>query len=196
MKKKSIKKSIEDFEAACDEIVDFVIEAQDKSMSDQSISWTYDYAIIRLYREFESLILDAIVASINNDTATISSTTGVNFPKHLTDEVCEYLVTGDQYFDFKGRDGLIRTLKRFVPEDHYLCLIVKNAKHKQSLERLSALRNFAAHNSAQAKSRALKVVDQDRLGSAGSWLKIQNRFHLLVRDLKLLTHELQAAAPY
>lgn len=31
---------------------------------------------------------------INDDTTTISEVSGVDFPKHLTDEVCEYLVLG------------------------------------------------------------------------------------------------------
>ena len=61
--------------------------------------------------EFEQLMLFAIVCAINNDTKTISDSTGVEFPKHLTDEVCEYLVLGGRYFDFKGRDGLIRVKK-------------------------------------------------------------------------------------
>ena len=55
--------------------------------TDEHISWLYSYAIIRLYREFESLVLDALVGAINNDTTTVSTTTGVKFPKHLSTEV-------------------------------------------------------------------------------------------------------------
>jgi len=47
----------------------------------------HEYAVIRLYREFESLILQGLVGAINNDTSTLSATSGVQFPKHLTDEV-------------------------------------------------------------------------------------------------------------
>jgi hypothetical protein len=175
MRKKSIKKSVDDFQASCDAIDAFVMELEAKGLAAQSVTWGYDYAIIRLYREFESLILDCIVASINNDTATLSATTGVKFPKHLTDEVCEYIVVGDGYFDFRGRDGLIKTLKRFVPDTHFLVTVTKNDKYRDSLEKLSALRNYAAHESAQAKVRVLETVSQERIGSAGAWLKSLGR---------------------
>ena len=33
-------------------------------------------------------------------------------------------MTGRGYFDFKGRDGLIKTLKQYLPDDHYLVEVV------------------------------------------------------------------------
>ena len=141
-------------------------------------------------------MLSAIVGAINNDTETISSTTGVEFPKHLTDEVCEYLVLGGNYFDFKGRDGLIKILKRFVPGDHYLLTIIKEDRYKSSLEKLSALRNYAAHESYQSKRAALTAIDQERVGSAGSWLKSQGRFVSISQRLKELANEIEESAPY
>jgi cupin superfamily acireductone dioxygenase involved in methionine salvage len=196
MRKKSIKKSVNAFKASCDAIEAFVAELESKGLADQSVSWGYDYAIIRLYREFESLILDCIVASINNDTATLSATTGVKFPKHLTDEVCEYIVIGDGYFDFRGRDGLIKTLKRFVPDAHFLITVTKNAKYRNCLEKLSALRNYAAHESAQAKGRVLETVNQKRIGAGGAWLKTQGRLEAITDDLRSFASELEKGAPY
>ena len=69
-------------------------------------------------------MLDTLVGALNNDTSTLSTRTGFSFPKHLTDEVCRFLVTGRGYFDFKGRDGLIKTLKQYLPDDHYLVEVV------------------------------------------------------------------------
>ena len=142
------------------------------------------------------MMLAAIVGAINNSTATISSTTGVEFPKHLTDEVCEYLVLGGSYFDFKGRDGLIKTLKKFVPDNHYLITIIKKEKYKQILEQLSALRNYAAHESAKSKRSVLNAIGQERVGSAGSWLKVKGRYGAISDKLKELASEVEIAAPY
>ena len=89
------------------------------SFSDAHITWAHDYGIIRLYREFEDMILNCLVAAINSDTQQLSNTTGIDFPKHITDEVCEFIIVGDGYFDFRGRDGLIKTLKRYLPDNHY-----------------------------------------------------------------------------
>lgn len=166
-RKKSIKRSANEFIAKAHALENFA-GTRISGLTDQEQSWCHDYAIIRLYREFEQMMLAAIVGAINNDSSTISASTGVAFPKHLTDEVCEYLVLGDGYFAFKGRDGLIKLLKKYVPDDHYLVTIVKKSRYKGTLEKLTALRNFAAHESYQAKRAALKATGQERMGSAGS----------------------------
>lgn len=194
-RKKSVKKSATEFIEHAKELEAFVA-APVQGLTDQHISWCHDYAIIRLYREFEQMMLSAIVGAINNDTETISATTGVDFPKHLTDEVCEYLVLGGNYFDFKGRDGLIKILKKFVPSNHYLVTIVKKDKYKKPLEKLSALRNYAAHESYQSKRAALAAIGQKRVGSAGSWLKVQGRYTSISEKLREMAGEIEASAPY
>lgn len=194
-RKKSVKKSATTFKAQVDEISTFV-ELASQGLSGLYQSWIYEYGILRLYREFEVLMLDALVGAINNDTATISDSTGISFPKHLTDEVCEYLIVGNGYFDFKGRDGLIQVLKSYVPNDHYLLDTVRKNKYKPALEQLSAFRNLAAHNSTVAKLRARSVVDQKRIPAAGAWLKRQGRFETLVARLKELADDIHHGAPF
>ena len=152
-RKKSIKKSARNFRSKAAEVEAFVA-AREVGATGEHASLLYDYAIIRLYREFESLMLDTLVGAINNDTATVSAQMGITFPKHLSDEVCEYIITSGGYFDFKGRDGLIKVLKKFVPESHFLPTIVKKSAYKSDLEQLSALRNFAAHHSEQSRRAA------------------------------------------
>jgi cupin superfamily acireductone dioxygenase involved in methionine salvage len=194
-RKKSVRRSADDFKRRADEIATFLKDVELK-LTAQRVSWAYEYGILRLYREFEAMMLDALVGAINNDTTTIAKSTGISFPKHLTDEVCKYLIVGDGYFDFKGRDGLLQTLRKYVPDDHYLVTAVKKDKYKEALERLSALRNLAAHNSAVAKARAKKVVGQQRIPDAGSWLKKQSRLMTIVNRLKELADEIRSGAPY
>ena len=141
-------------------------------------------------------MLSAIAGAINNDTTTISSTTGIDFPKHLNVQVCEFLVLGGGYFDFKGRSGLIKTLRKYVPQNHYLLNIVQNQRYQAALDKLSALRNYAAHESEQAKKAALTATGQQKIGSAGSWLKRQQRFIAISTELKALGNAIHQAAPY
>lgn len=194
-RKKSVKLSAKSFKSSAENIATFVSTVS-ATQSDQHVSWLYNYAIIKLYREFESLILDALVGAINNNTTTVSGTTGISFPRHLTHEVCEFLVTGTGYFDFKGRSGLIKTLKKFVPDTHYLVTIIKKSNYTDALEKLSALRNFAAHESYPSKKAALTAIGGQRIESSGSWLKHENRFNEIVDRLKALAAEIEGAAPY
>ena len=196
MRKKSGKRASEAFKQRVQEIERFLDRENLSLFSDAHVTWAHDYAIIRLYREFEDMIFNCLVAVINSDTQQLSQTTGIDFPKHLTDEVCEFIIVGDGYFDFQGRDGLIKTLKGYLPAEHYLVEIVKKADYKETLERLSALRNFATHNSKPSKKRALDAIKGQRLASSGAWLKKQNRFGRMLDSLGRLADEVHEQAPY
>ncbi|PWJ13796.1 hypothetical protein SAMN05421539_11327 [Jannaschia seohaensis] len=110
--------------------------------------------------------------------------------------VCEYLICGDGYFDFSGRSGLIRTIKKVVPDGNWFLNIVRDATYTDALDKLSALRNFAAHDSAVSKKRALESIDQERMSSSGAWLKKQNRLDTICASLKTMAQQIEAAAPY
>ncbi len=196
MKKTSAKTAVEVFKKKAEDIDAFLRQRKLASFSDEHKSWAHDYAIIRLYREFEDMVFNCLVAAINSDTEQLSQATKVAFPKHLRDEVCRYIVVGDGYFDFRGRDGLIGKLKEYLPSNHYLVTIVKDNKYKGALTRLSALRNFAAHNSKPSKIRALEAVQGKGLSSSGAWLKRQNRFGEISDSLKELADEVYQKAPY
>ncbi|MFF7925535.1 hypothetical protein ACFZDP_31060 [Streptomyces mirabilis] len=195
-RKKSGKLAAETFNASSQRIWDFVLEAEGAKLSDQAMTWIYEAALIKTAVAFEKLMLDCIVTAVNNDTSTISGNTGIEFPKHLTDEVCEYLVTGGSFFDFKGRDGLLRTIAKFVPKSHYLYQVIKDPKHRDPLNLLVALRNFAAHESPVSKSSALRETGNQRMGSAGSWVKRQRRFEFLLVNLEKVANDIAAEAPF
>ena len=198
MKKRSIPTCVEKFKDAVGAITRFVKRVDTKLVSESDRSWLYDYAIIRLYREFEIFVLSVLVTEINRDTSHLSEREKVSFPKHLNDGVCEYIIVGGRhYFGFNGISELNRQLNKFLPKGHSLVKAVK--KNKQTLNELLALRNFAAHNSKHSKKNALNAVQQKRLESAGAWLKRKNsnrsgdsnRFEDIVKDLKDLADKIK-----
>ena len=191
--KKSVKFVAHTFIKNADKIVNLC--AQTIGSRDEIQDWFYEHAVIRLYREFETLMLDTLAGAMNNDSSTISGTVGIKFPKHLNEEVCKYLIVGEGYFDFKGRDGLIKTVKQFVPDTHYLLKTLKKEDYRDSLERLSALRNYAAHDSDKAKAAAKRAIGGARVGPIGNWLKKQGRLGVLVDSLKEIAKEIEHAAP-
>ncbi|WP_432034054.1 hypothetical protein [Streptomyces antibioticus] len=195
-RKKSAVYAANAFKAETQRVLDFVENAEAVPLGDQDLTWVYELALVKTAVAFERLMLACIVCAVNNDTSTISEQTGINFPKHLTDEVCEYLVTGGGYFDFKGRDGLIKTFRKFLPTTHYLPAAVKLPQFKAPLEQLIALRNFAAHESPASKAAVLKVLDLKRISSAGAWVKKQGRLHQLTAELHDLADEIIKSAPY
>ena len=187
-KKLSIRRKVSEFCTSCDDIVTFT-ERLCPHAGDRYTSWIHEYAIVRLYRSFEDLMVSVLVGCLNQDSQTLSDRTGIKFPKHLNVAVCRYLVTGGGYFDFRGRDGLIKELSQFLGRKHNIVLVVKHTKYKTTLEALCTLRNFAAHGSQQAK-KAAKDATRTNMSSAGAWLKRQNRLREIVTGLKALAEEI------
>lgn len=196
MRKKSARKAAIAFKSDLSDIERFVVDAENMGFPVRHLIRVYDQTIIDIYKAFEALVLECLVAAINNDTRHLSATTGVAFPKHLTDEVCEYIVVGDGYFDFRGREGLIKTLRRFLPNTHYLVSVVKGSAYKEALEHLIALRNNAAHGSKVARERAPRVTGSKTFASSGSWLRARGRYATLLRIMRRLADEIASAAPY
>lgn len=194
-RKKSARSSIHHFLKECDDVQDF-LEACRNLAKKKYITWSYEQAVIKLYRDFEVLVLDLLVHAVNSDTSTISQTTNTKFPRHLSDEVCEYLIVGRGFFDFKGRDGLIKTVTECVPPSHWIVTKLKDSKYREALEQLCALRNFAAHRSRRSKLAALKACKAKRMGSAGSYLKANNRIKKLVDKLRSLANDMLTEARY
>jgi len=190
------RKAAQRFADTAADLDTFVASIDASGLSKLERSWAYEAALIKLTVAFERLMLEALVAATNNDTGQMSVTLGIRFPKHLTKEVCEYIVTGGRYFDFRGRDGLLRDIKRLVGPKHYLYTSVQQPKYKVALEQLIALRNFAAHESPSSRQSALKALGRNNLASAGSYLKVKGRFIALSKQIQSLASDLQTAAPY
>jgi hypothetical protein len=193
-RKKSVKKAAEKFIKAVEEIEDFFQGTA--ALRENLTIWCAEYAVIRLYCEFEVLMLSTLVGAVNNDSTRISQMTGFKFPKHMSEDLCTYMIIGAGYFDFKGREGLLQTAKKYVAEDHYLYPILKDKKYKAPLEQLSALRNFVSHRSEKAKKAAIKATEAERLKSAGAWLRKQNRFEELCKSIKKLAQSIERKAPH
>ena len=195
-RKKSVKRAAQNFLSDLQQIRSLIETVRGKGLAERDLPWVYDYAIIRLHSSFERLITETIVGAVNNDTSTLAARTGVRFPKHLTDEVCEFLVTGGRFLDFKGRNGLIQAVKEYVPDSHYLVEVTKNKEFGTALDHLTALRNFAAHKSKFAKRAALKALGIRKLSSSGDWLRRQNRFEELANKIERIAKSIEEAAPY
>lgn len=185
-------KAIERFISIATQNVHLGSRKSNKKFNDTERDWCYDLAIIKLFVAFETLMLECLICSMNNKQSVVSETTGISFGK-LTVPVCEYLIQGDGFFDFKGKSGLVQTLLRFLPKDHWLVVTVKKPDFNDVLEQLSALRNFAAHDSETAKKSALKAIKGKSLKSAGAWLRVNKRLPKMIKTFDKFADEITKA---
>jgi hypothetical protein len=73
-RKKSLRRSAQYFDERAQDLLDYVDSCT--ALSDEHISWCHEYAVIRLYREFEYLMKEAITAAINNNTVSVALKAG------------------------------------------------------------------------------------------------------------------------
>lgn len=215
-KKKSGRGAATRFKTTTQRIREYLDEIGDSGMTDQAVTWAYEAALMKTSVAFENLMLECLIVAVNNNSVPFSEHTSIVFPKHMTEKVCEYLVTGGGYFDFKGRAGLLGDIGKFTggkKTGHYLYVAVQNAKYHHALELLLALRNYAAHESPQSKEKMKQTIVAYRLGvtrkltdqemkaanaplAAGAWLKTQGRFGYVLDRLDALADEIHQGAPY
>lgn len=176
-------------------IVSYIDEIDGAGLPKQATSWAYEAALVKVAISIERLMLQVLLAAINRDSAALSAATSVTFPKHLPKQVAQYILIQDGYFDFKGRDGLLKTIRKHLGPTHPLYLTVKDPKYKSPLDRLIKLRNWAAHESEQGKRAAKAELGSSRVLSPGSWLKSQNRLRDLVAELDGLGVDIAGAMP-
>jgi hypothetical protein len=71
-RKKSAKKTAKDFMTLSDELIIYCTNIDGAGLSKQETNWAYEMALVKLAASFERLMLAALVAAINNDTALLS----------------------------------------------------------------------------------------------------------------------------
>ena len=195
-KKIDIAGKVEAFEKSKADIDSFLVSTKTgkTKLGHEHVCWCYEYAIIRLYCAFEQLMLDTLTAVLNKNPKTFEDKTGIKL-KAIQNDLAEYIIVGNGYFDFKGRDGLIKIVKSYVADGHWLIKIVTDDHYKDSLEQLSAFRNYAAHSGNAAKFRARKVTGKGKIAKCGKWLstkdKGKTRYQIIAENLSGLANEIK-----
>ena len=162
------------------------------SGEDKYLSFCYENAIIMLYKAFEKFILRTMISCLNHDHSHFEEKYGIKLGNHINDDVCEFLITKGGYFDFKGRGGLNKILNATIGSNHNVGKTIKNNKYGKTIDQLCSVRNYAAHNSTQAKKTVMEVYGLERISSPGSFLKKQNRFSALIAGLTELANDVKS----
>ena len=169
-----------------------------------------DYCAIGLWRAFEAALAEALAASLNHDTSALSEKSGVRFPRHLGADVCRYLVAGDGHLNFRGNnyDGIMGVLRRFLSEKSALLSIFSkaDAEVRAAINLAGALRNEAAHRSADSRRRARRTAAEyfrakklpppQRMAAAGKWVTAQGRFEEIAQTLLSVMDDVGKDAPF
>lgn len=70
------------------------------------IVYCYDYAVIKVFKEFEEFLLKIIIGIINQNAYYIASNNGLKGKKSIKKKDAKVSFLGNSYFSFKGNQGL------------------------------------------------------------------------------------------
>ncbi len=194
--KKSISKVVRTFNAAIDEQEQFVARAEEAGLTSRQLSLVYEMSLIKVVSALELLVLESLVTVMNRESAAVRQRHGVRIPAHMTDDMCEFLIIRNGYFSFGDRSALIKRLKEFLPNDHWLVRAIRDHTHSDTFDRMMALRHLAAHNSKYSLRNAKEKAGVTRLAGAGVWYRAGRRYPSLLRSVRDLASAVEEAAPY
>ena len=153
MKKADLKKNHETFDQALARYRAFIkkiIEAQRVIGSTQEKRDVAESVVLRLCAHWERFVDGHLVDCVNRDYSQLSSFFGVTIPKHPSMDLCQALLFGEKYRDFKSFGDLKGFTKKVLPETSNPFLQISDA-HGKRIDEVYKIRNYLSHYSARAR---------------------------------------------
>lgn len=96
--------------------------------------------------QWDILSEDLIIDCVNRDTSQYAGYLGEKLPKHIPSALCEVMLTGLRYFDFKGVSDLKGTAKKVLVPSWNPFQAIPPAAGKR-IDQFFVVRNYLAHYS-------------------------------------------------
>jgi len=123
----------------------------------------FDGIVVKITAIWEVLAEDLLTDCLTFDTSRYAETKGMRLPKRPNRSLCQGLITGHGYFNFKNTEDL-KTTARKILVDKYNPFNKITRRQSKKVNDLYALRQYIAHRSNTSKQKLLK--------------KYKNRYHL------------------
>jgi hypothetical protein len=115
--------------------------------------------LLRLCANWERFVDEHLVDCVNVDHSQLNEFLGVTIPRHPSRNVCQAILFGGAYKDFRSFGDLKGFTKKVLPDDSNPFLAVSTT-HVQKMDEAFKIRNYLAHYSA-ASRRALDRLYKD-----------------------------------
>ena len=117
MRKSDLRKNHERFSNAVGRYRSFmhkVVNAKSSAAEKRDLA---ESVLLRLCAQWEAFVDEHLVDCVNRDHSKLSSFFGATIPKNPTKELCQVLLYGDRYRDFRSVGELKRFSRKIMPDD-------------------------------------------------------------------------------
>ena len=159
MKKSSTDKSLDNFEWWMAEYFRFlnkVMAAKVVVKETHEKRELIEAFVLRVAAIWEVLVETLLIDCLNRDSTALAKHLGLPLDKHLKRPVCEAIVSGLNYFDFRNSGTLKKEAKKLlVPRHNPFQAIPKDAARK--IDEFFVIRNYLAHYSSMARRSVMRI---------------------------------------
>jgi hypothetical protein len=133
--------------------------------------------ILRLCANWESFIDDHLVDCVNRDPSQLTEFFGVAIPDNPSRDLCQALIFGERYRDFRSFSDLKRFSQDILPYMSNPFLSV-SAAHSKRIDEVYRIRNYLSHYSAKGRRSLFAMYksqySMDRFLEPGQFLLAYN----------------------
>ncbi len=165
MRKSDLRRNHDPLDAAIDRYEAFmrkVIAAKKVIGNAQEKRDLAESVLLRLCANWERFIDEHLVDCVNRDSSQLCDFFGVSVPNHPSKHLCQALLFGDSYRDFRSFGDLKGFSKRVLPEASNPFLQISKA-HAARIDEVYRIRNYLSHYSDRAK-RSLRAMYKEKYG--------------------------------
>lgn len=163
MKKADLKQNHVEFDEALARYRGFmerIIAAQRVVSSSAEKQDVAESVLLRLTAHWERFVDEHLIDCVNADHSQLNEFLGVTIPPNPTKNMCQAVMFGGGYRDFKNFGDLKGFTKRVLPEQSNPFLAV-GASDARKIDEVYKIRNYLAHYSTLAR-RSLNRVYKDQ----------------------------------
>ena len=176
MRKSDLKKNHTPFDDAVARyraFIDKIINAQRVISTAQEKRDVAESVLLRLCANWEHFVDEHLADCVNRDSSKLPEFFSVTMPKHASRDLCQALIFGEGYRDFRTFGQLKGFTKKLLPDGSNPFLAITST-NSDRIDEAYKIRNYLAHYSAKAR-RALfsmykKEYDMTRFLEPGQFL--------------------------
>ena len=159
MRKADLGKNHKDFE----DDMDWHIEFLTRTLGAKHIIRTkadkvevVESSVIRICALWEAFVEEELIDCLNIDSTRFSEYLGLGLPKNLSRNLCEAILIGHRYLDFKSVGDIKGLAKKLLPDHANPFQLIKSSTAKR-IDEAYLMRNYLSHYSSKSK-RALRQM--------------------------------------
>lgn len=162
MRKADLIKNHNEFEEDLHWYIDFIyrmIVAERVVKYDDKIE-ILESLVIRICAVWEAFIEGEMIDCLNIDCSTCKEELQLELPKHMARDLCEAILVGLGYLNFRSVDDIRRLAKRIFPDSVNPFRLIRTNPTARRINEFYTMRNYLSHYSGKSR-RQLHKMHQD-----------------------------------